>query len=236
MDRNSKDVWTTKPNMLGLFNLVNSMSVLGPPRALWEGGRKGEGLIHDIKPHIHDMRNNWMYHAMKRVAQDISFNVVAECECFRGDSTGRKESETCDSNLFASYASVEQFNNDRHTGMPLSGFVYHINIYVMIRDKYNTRINDAQCFCLVPDGTPVGRVGLTYFAFILTGLAALAKFGFCAINKIHLVKGVILLPLVASSSDERIEFEAFECKYSAKCSDWTVLKHDYELSVPCTTF
>ena len=106
MDGNSKDSWTTKPNMLGLFNLVNTMPDLGPPRALWEGGRKGEGLIQDIKPHIHGLRNNWMYNTMKRVAQDKSFNVIADCDSFRGEHTGRKESDTCDSNLFASYASV----------------------------------------------------------------------------------------------------------------------------------
>mmetsp|Transcript_5581 Transcript_5581/g.8152 ORF Transcript_5581/g.8152 Transcript_5581/m.8152 type:complete len:106 (-) Transcript_5581:328-645(-) len=58
-NRSNKPLWATKPNMMGLFNMVKNMRQVGIPRSLWEGGKVGEGLLPNVKNHIHGLWQNW---------------------------------------------------------------------------------------------------------------------------------------------------------------------------------
>jgi len=99
---------------------VNNISEIGSPRSLWEGGKKGEGLLQEIKLHIHGMKSNWMYTAMKRVAQDRSFNIIGDSDIFCSDASNGDMNENVWNNLFASYSSWEKFTEDRNAGHPIS--------------------------------------------------------------------------------------------------------------------
>ena len=46
----SKPSWVNSSNFPGLLNLPLQIRKFGPPRSIWEGGERGEGIVKRLKP------------------------------------------------------------------------------------------------------------------------------------------------------------------------------------------
>jgi hypothetical protein len=71
-----KPLWIQSSNFIALLNLPKAMQRFGPPRELWEGGPRGEGILRELKPLIRGLRGNWAKNALTRFYQNRAFDDI----------------------------------------------------------------------------------------------------------------------------------------------------------------
>lgn len=128
-----KPLWIQSSNFISLLNLTNAMKRFGPPRELWEGGPRGEGILRELKPLIRGLRGNWARNALTRFYQNRAFEDLSpqlnDNECFFDEDSEDEFDE--DKELVKSGASTRyrpfRYYADKETGfqaieksMPLS--------------------------------------------------------------------------------------------------------------------
>ena len=212
--------WTTKPNMTGLFNLVRNMSVLGVPRALWEGGKMGEGTLPSVKPHINGLRKNWQDISLKRIAQDKSFSLIDKMISKSDDCADEVNNDIhcIDAQKeFATYSNLEQFRTDMKIGKPLTGFICGNTLHILVKDKYNQTNDEGKCHVIEPVvATCECHCGFAYFEFITCN-----DVDWYTIRKSKDIVGVIMLPLLNQKMLLQMSNqESFKGVYSVIASDW----------------
>ena len=222
--------WTTKPNMMGLFNLVKNMPHVGIPRSIWEGGKMGEGMLPKVKQRVHGLRKNWQDTTMKRVAQDRSYSIL-EKVVHKSESKNTDSSEAATSyslREFSSYSSLDNLKSDMESGQPLTGFIFESIIYILIRDKYNSIRWDGKCYILKPIGGYCYKWGYHYCKYSIGNEVPWSNF-----FRDKKLVGVIFLPLLHKDMLMHAKQQCFSGEYAIISSDWKIMKDDGVMSIPC---
>jgi hypothetical protein len=80
-------LWIQSSNFVALLNLPKAMERFGPPRELWEGGPRGEGILRELKPLITGLRGNWAANALRRFYQNRAFeDILSQLGSLPGDT------------------------------------------------------------------------------------------------------------------------------------------------------
>ena len=78
--KRSTPVWISQFNYQCLLNIPSQVEKHGPPRNRYEGGLKGEGYIHNIKPVVRVRSKNWqknlLLNLMKKSIDEITNNEI----------------------------------------------------------------------------------------------------------------------------------------------------------------
>jgi hypothetical protein len=92
-----KPLWIQSSNFVALLNLPKAMQRFGPPRELWEGGPRGEGILRELKPLIRGLRGNWTGNALRRFYENRALDDIwPQDNTFPDENVGYTDEESDD--------------------------------------------------------------------------------------------------------------------------------------------
>ena len=214
----SKPSWTASSNFPALLNLSSQIKKFGPPRSIWEGGERGEGVVKQLKPLVRGFAsNNWDVDLLNNFYSRRSIKNLCDdyglCTPTGGDDPRRK--------MFKTYAEndIEMLieNHDVISCVVISD----VKILVMTRGNRGVLLGRE---VILPGGSVV-HCGAVYHRLLFH---AATKIDITAIteNKSGIgLRYCCLLPLYA-------DIESRKNHYYIRSSDWRELNESGEWTLP----